>query len=84
MINNNKSLQRFISLTVTNSTEQCLCWEVKSHTGTQEIFHLSWDPEVHYCMHKNSRLVPILSQMHLIRFLYRVLQICILISYSAY
>jgi len=45
MIKNNKSLQRFISLTVINSTEQCLCWEGKSHTGTQEMFHLLWDPE---------------------------------------
>jgi hypothetical protein len=43
--------------------EQSHSWEANSHSASQEISPLSWNPNVHYRFYNSSLLVPILSQM---------------------
>jgi len=37
---------------------------LSSHSASQEIPHLVWNPQVHYCVHKAMPLVHIVSQMN--------------------
>jgi len=56
------------------STEQSPCWEANSHSASQEISRLSWDPKAHYRvyqspMHSAHTFPPYIPKMHLNIFL---------------
>jgi hypothetical protein len=36
--------------------------EATNYIATRQFLSILWNPEVHYCLHKSSPLVPILSQ----------------------
>jgi len=44
--------------------EQRPSWKTNSRSADEEISRLSWSRQVHYCVHNNLLLVPILSQIN--------------------
>jgi len=55
----------FFLTTLTNELrEQSISWEVNGHSASQEIPRILWNSKVHYRVHKNPPLAPILSHMN--------------------
>jgi len=51
-------------LYLTNSMEHSPSWEANSHSISQEIPYLLWNPKIHYQVNKSLLLVPIPSQIY--------------------
>jgi hypothetical protein len=58
------SLLTFRVFSQSSSMEQSPSWETISHSANQEIPHLLWNQNVHYCFHNSPLIIPILSQMN--------------------
>jgi hypothetical protein len=54
----------FLSVLLTNSTEQTHSWKANSHSASQEIPQLLWNQNIHYRVHKSLPLVSILNQTY--------------------
>jgi hypothetical protein len=52
------------NLSLTNSVEQSSSWEINSWSGDQQRSCRSWNPKIHFCVHKSPLLVLILSHMN--------------------
>jgi hypothetical protein len=48
----------------TNIIDQSPSWEGNSHSSSQEIPFLLWNPKIRYSVQKGPPLVPIVNQMH--------------------
>jgi hypothetical protein len=51
---------------LTASMKHSSSWEADSHLACQEIPSFSWNPKVHYHVHRSPPTVPILSQINLV------------------
>jgi len=40
-------------------------WQADSHSASQDVHRLLWDPKVHYCVHNSLLLVSILRHVSL-------------------
>jgi hypothetical protein len=47
-----------------NSVELSPSWEAVSRLAAQELPKILWNPKAHYCIHKSSQLVQIVSQIN--------------------
>jgi hypothetical protein len=56
--------QCFCKLSCENSKELSLSWDDGISTSSQEIPCTLWNPKIHYCGHKSTSLVTILSQIN--------------------
>jgi hypothetical protein len=55
-------------------------WEADSHSASQEIPRLLWNPKVHFRVHNSALLVPILSHMNSIHILMLYLRSILILS----
>jgi hypothetical protein len=65
-VNNRNSIlsNKFVFISLTNFTELNRSWEAANFTATQEFPNILWNPKVHYHVHKNLPMIPILSQIY--------------------
>jgi hypothetical protein len=59
-LNNLQTNQQY--LTKVTPQSRVLSQSAMSPSAAQEIFHLVWNPKVHYRLHKNQTLVSVMNQ----------------------
>jgi hypothetical protein len=78
----------FAGINITSFRQQGPSWSADSRSASQSIFHLLWNPKIHYRVHKSKPLDPVMSQKNPAHILkpysfkihFNIISVCFLVS----